>query len=322
MSVTFRAVDEPPTTRADYWRHVVTESIVPMDLRLTEEPGAQDELLVGSAGALTVIRSSTGPGEARRTPRHIRRSDPGHYQLFVQASGGALARQNGHESRLVPGDISLIDLSRPFHCVHSARTAILVRFPRAMLPLRERDVATVAGVRIPGDRGLGALVADLARQIPHHLDRPGGARLGGALLDLLTVAIGSRLDRYATLPPDARNGALLTRVHSFIEARIGDPDLTPATVADAHHISVRYLHKLFRDEQTTVAAHIRRRRLERCCRDLLDPAQTQRPVSAIGRARGFTSATQFSRAFRETYGLPPGEYRETHRHHRPAATEG
>ncbi|OLT01425.1 hypothetical protein BJF90_31935 [Pseudonocardia sp. CNS-004] len=278
-------------------------------------------MVVGSAGALTVIRSSSGPGEARRTARHIRRSDPGHYQLFVQGRGSAYARQNGHENRLAPGDISLTDLSRPFHCVHPARTAILVRFPRAVLPLRERDVAAVAGARIPGDHGLGAVVSDLARQIPHHLDRPGGPRLGGALLDLLTVAIAGRLDRCAALPPDVRNGALLARVHSFIEAHVADPDLTPAAVADAHHISVRYLHKLFRNEQTTVAAHIRRRRLERCCRDLLDPAQSHRPVSAVGRAWGFAGATQFSRAFRETYGMPPGEFREAHRHHPPIAAE-
>lgn len=75
----------------------------------------------------------------------------------------------------------------------------------------------------------------------------------------------------STAPPPSRRRALLQRIHAFIEARLGDSELNPTTVADAHYISVRYLHKLFQTEQVTVADHIRRRRLDRCRRDLLDP---------------------------------------------------
>ncbi|TWF79612.1 AraC-like DNA-binding protein [Pseudonocardia hierapolitana] len=312
MSVVLRAVDQPPAVRDEYWRRVVADSIVPMDVWLADGPGARDEMEIGSAGAVSVVRSSAGPGEARRTARHIRRCDPGLYQLFVQVHGTGLARQNGHETELVPGDVSLTDLSRPFHCVHPARTAILLRFPRSMLPLPERHVAAVAGARIPGDRGLGALVSNLARQIPPHLDHSGATRLGTALLDLLTVAIGTSAGHCSAVPAETHQRALLVRLHSFIERHIADPDLTPASIADAHHISVRYLHKVFRSEQTTVAAHIRRRRLERCSRDLIDPASAQRPVGEIARTWGFTSAAHFSRLFRDTYGLPPSEFRIAH----------
>lgn len=82
-------------------------------------------------------------------------------------------------------------------------------------------------------------------------------------------------------------------------------------IAAAHHISVRYLHRLFEAEDKTVASWIRGRRLERSRLDLLDPALAGRPVSAIGARWGFTSAIHFSRAFRAVYGLPPGEYRMT-----------
>jgi AraC-like DNA-binding protein len=312
MSVVFRAVDEPPANRDDYWRHLVAESVVPMDVWLTDGPGAQDEMVVGTAGAIGVVTSSAGPGAARRTSRHIRRSDPGLYQLFVQVHGIGLARQNGHEVHLAPGDLSLTDLSRPFHCVHPRRTAILLRFPRTVLPLPERHVAAVTGARIRGDRGIGAIVSGLARQIPRHLDGTGGARLGSALLDLLAVAVGTELDRCGAVPPESHRGALLVRIHSFIERHIADPDLTPASIAGAHYISVRYLHKLFRNDQTTVAAHIRRRRLERCSSDLTDPAAAHRPVSEIARAWGFGNAAHFNRLFRDAYGMPPGEFRLAH----------
>jgi hypothetical protein len=75
------------------------------------------------------------------------------------------------------------------------------------------------------------------------------------------------------------------------------------------YISVRYLHKLFELEETTVADWIRRRRLEACHRDLRDPALADQPVSTIAARRGLTSAAHFSRAFRSVYGITPTEYR-------------
>jgi AraC-like DNA-binding protein len=54
---------------------------------------------------------------------------------------------------------------------------------------------------------------------------------------------------------------------------------------------------------------VRLRRLDRCRRDLLDPALRDRPVSAIAARWGFGDAAAFSRAFRTAYGLPPGEFR-------------
>jgi AraC-like DNA-binding protein len=74
---------------------------------------------------------------------------------------------------------------------------------------------------------------------------------------------------------------------------------------------VRYLHKLFLGEHTTVADHIRRRRLERCSRDLLDPALADKPVIAIARRWGFGNPAHFTRVFRDAYGMPPSEYRRT-----------
>jgi transcriptional regulator GlxA family with amidase domain len=66
-----------------------------------------------------------------------------------------------------------------------------------------------------------------------------------------------------------------------------------------------------------VAGWIRTRRLERCRRDLLDPAQATRPVAAIAARWGFRSAIHFSRVFRATCDVPPHEYRLRHNGSRP-----
>jgi AraC-like DNA-binding protein len=176
-----------------------------------------------------------------------------------------------------------------------------------------RDAARLAAVRIPGTEGAGALISQLARHLPHHLDggnEAGGARLGAAVLDLITVALAARLDRTEDVPPDTRQRALLQHIYAFIEARLTDPALSPGSIAAAQFISVRYLHRLFESEQTTVADWIRQRRLERCRRDLADPALRAEPVGAIAARWGLTNPAHFSRLFRAAYGAPPRAYRD------------
>jgi AraC-like DNA-binding protein len=189
---------------------------------------------------------------------------------------------------------------------------VAVVFPRALLPLHADELARLTGVRIPGDRGLGALISSLARQLPHRLDDccpAEQARLGTAVLDLITAALAARLDRGSQVPQDSSRRALLSSVQAFIEQRLADPALSPDTIAAAHYISLRSLHKLFEGENTTVCGWIRSRRLERCRRDLIDPTLDDWPVSAIAARWGLMNAAHFSRVFRDAYGLPPAEYR-------------
>lgn len=309
MSIVFRAADAPLASRLDYWSAVLAETVTPMQVRCENGPDIRDEIVTGTFGPVRVTEVATGPGEARRTTQHIRRSDPETYQLFVQVGGTAVGEQNGHSVELTPGDLSLTDLSRPFRCRHSTRRAVLVAFPRAELPLARSEVTPLVGTRIRGDQDHAALIATVARQLPRQLERGvGPARLGTALLDLLTVELERRLEHRVSLP-EPQQRALRQRIKAFIEARLADPALTPAAVAAAHYISLRYLHKLFEAEDQGVAGLIRQRRLQRCRADLLQPALAHRPVSATAKMWGFPDAAHFNRLFRATYGLPPAQYR-------------
>jgi AraC-like DNA-binding protein len=314
MSVLVRAGDVPATSRTDYWQHVVETTLGPLEV--LRPPGGldgRDRLLVGEAGAVRVAELTSGrPGGARRTAAHVRRSDLGLCKVDVLASGRGVVVQDGREAPLARGDLTLVDLSRPASWRMSAMRVVAVVFPRALLPLPPGDVAGLTAVRVPGDQGTGALVSSLSRQLVGRLDDwsvAEGARLGTTVLDLLTVALAARLEREEQVPPDLGRRALLHRIHAFIEQRLGDPELTPAMIAAAHHVSLRYLYKLFEAQEQSVAGWVRRRRLERCRRDLLDPALAARPVSAIGARWGLVNAAHFSRAFRAAYGLSPAEYR-------------
>jgi len=315
MTATFRSGDEPAASRRDYWRHAIGAMMGTIEV--SGDIRGSGQLRVGELGALRVgTLSAYRPGGAVWTPRRTRQSDPDICTINILATGCATVAQDGREAQLRPGDLTFVDLSRPARWSTSPpMRAVVVAFPRALLPLLPDELARLTAVTVPGDHGTGALISSLARQLPNHLRDAGvgnAARLGAAVLDLLTVGMAAYLDRDSVVAPETRQRALLLRIQAFIDEHLGEPDLSPAQLAEAHHISLRYLHKLFQAQGATVARWIRHRRLERCRRDLLDPAQQDRPVSAIAARWGILDATNFSRAFRAAYGTSPGEYRRAY----------
>jgi AraC-like DNA-binding protein len=314
VTSTFRAADVPATSRNDYWNHVAMTAVGVMDLRVTSEVDVRDQLLVGELGAVRVGKMSTyQEGGARRTAKLIRQDDPDFCKIDILARGQGVVAQDRREALLRPGDLVFVDLSKPADWRMSAMEIVAVSFPRTLLPLRPDDLSRLTGVSIPGDRGTASLISSLALQLPEHLDYAGaGTRLGTAVLDLLTAGMAARLDRESAVPPETRQHAMLVRIRAWIEEHLCDPRLSPSDVAAAHHISLRYLHKLFAGEPSTVAGWIRWRRLEHCRRELRDPTQAMRPVSAIAARWGILNAAHFSRVFRDTYGLAPAEYRRLH----------
>jgi AraC-like DNA-binding protein len=111
------------------------------------------------------------------------------------------------------------------------------------------------------------------------------------------------------LAESSRPAALLRDIHAFIDQNLANPDLCPAAIASAHHISERYLYLVFAGQGTSVAAWIRDRRLQHCRQDLADPGMHGRSVAAIATRWGFTSPAHFNRVFRKTFGMAPGQYR-------------
>lgn len=274
-----------------------------------------DQLVVGQVGPVLVGEmTSSRPVWVHRSRRNIlRANDDDHLcKVHVLVEGGGVVRQDGREATLEPGDFTFVDLSRPAHWAMAPMRMVIVGFPRALLPLPSDEAVRLTAVRVGGDRGIGRLVSSLARQLPGELDGASPAtatRLGTAVVDLLTAALAARVDRGDLVPIDSRERALLVRIHAFIEERLGDPELAPAAIAAAHYMSVRSLYKLFEGQETTLSSWIRRRRLERCRHDLLDPSLRDVAVSTIAARWGLTNPAHFSRVFRTTYGVAPVEYR-------------
>lgn len=96
------------------------------------------------------------------------------------------------------------------------------------------------------------------------------------------------------------------RVMDHIRTQL-DGDLSLTALASVAGFSPHHFHRIFAAEAgETVAAHVRRARLERAVR--LMRAAPSRTLSSIGAEVGFATPSDFSRVFRATYGRPPSAW--------------
>jgi AraC-like DNA-binding protein len=100
------------------------------------------------------------------------------------------------------------------------------------------------------------------------------------------------------------------QIIEVIERRLGDPALTPSSIAGELRMTPSYLHRVFAgDRAETVGQYILRRRLEESAEALKDPLQARRSITSIAFGLGFNSLSHFCRAFRERYASTPRDYR-------------
>ncbi|MCF6525071.1 helix-turn-helix domain-containing protein [Streptomyces sp. JJ36] len=256
------------------------------------------------------------PLTTARTSRLIRQGDPESCQLSLTVRGSMALSQAGREVRFGAGDLMLYDSSQPFEgwaTVEQGSVAhIVAQVPKSLLPVRPHLLDGLFATRFTAVGGFGQLLTQFLTHVTsrEHQYRPSdGARLATVLVDLLGGSVAHCFEAETGLPVESRQHALFLRVQGFIRQHVADPDLSAQTVASAHHISVRTLHRLFQQRGTSVRAWTRNVRLEGCRRDLADPVQRHRSIQAIAARWGFPRPADFTRAFRTAYGMTPSEYR-------------
>ncbi len=234
--------------------------------------------------------------------------------VLVRGGNTCMIAQDGRQAVLGAAEFALYDTRRPYEvaCGTSGdqpTQMMTFMFSPALLPLSRRQIGQLAALPFPASAGLGDLTAQFLLQLARNVDhyRPAeAARLSAAALEVLATRLAHELDLPRWGEPEARRHALLTTVQAFINQHLGDPALTPAAIAAAHDMSLRSLHQLFHDEGLTVAGWTRLRRLERCRRDLADPALAARPVAAIAARWGFPGAASSAGPSGPRTGCPRG----------------
>ncbi len=280
----------------------------------TTDPGASSAAPVGSSelGHLTIASVRSGAQDCHRIPGLARRDASASLQVGLLTRGAATLVQDGRVAALRPGDFAVYETERPFvWALQGGWELLVLGWPRAGVAL-DRATSQQLTARALGGVGLGAIVGRMLRDLvadPPLLSPAGGVRLADELAELVLLVAAERIRPAA--PARASDG-LLRRIDAHILEHLADPGLTPTSIAAAHYVSTRHLHRLFTQRGSTVASHVQRLRLERCRHEMLDPG-APRSITDIARRWGFPDLPTFSRAFRCAYGMAPSTWRACRR---------
>ncbi|ACA15881.1 transcriptional regulator, AraC family [Methylobacterium sp. 4-46] len=245
--------------------------------------------------------------------------------LVYREGAGLRQRTPGHSGTvwLCPAGIreERIDFEQPLHdCLH----IFLPPDPFAECVLQDLNIDPArAGLRYEAI-AYDPFIEQIAFAINRELQAETSA--GRLLVESLARSLSAYLvNRYSELstraigfsseakPIDSRR---MSRVLEFIGARL-DQNFTVAELSSVACMSQAHFARAFK-ATTGHAPHafVSRMRLESAKRMLADGL---RPIGEIALAAGFSSQSNFSRAFRSAVGLPPGDYRRSQARSRAAS---
>lgn len=305
----------PSCQSLDFWHDAVLATLVGMDIA-TDGPTYDAALRTDHLGHLRITTVECDPGRVHRSPRFIARGDGRDVFVALQSGGRAQVEQDGRTTELRTGDIGFFETVRPFRTTFPERFQLKIfAVPRNLLGRSEADLRQLTARAVRPSGGLPALLAPLLERLADTSEAyvtPVGERLAEGVIDLMAATAADRLGEDTAVLPGA-DRVLLLRIKTFIRWHLSDSGLTPRAVAQAHGISVRYLHRLFEAEDTTVCQWIRELRLHECRRELVARAPGSVSLGQVARRWGFTSPARFSRAFQSSFGLSPTDWLDQER---------
>jgi AraC-like DNA-binding protein len=222
--------------------------------------------------------------------------------------GVELVREGGRELALSAGDVVLwdglqpteVEIVEPFY----KRTLLFPRERVLSVCPRLADLSSLPSIGGSASaRLLVRYVNALACELPA-LEPDAVAAAANAALELLRAAVEPRVPTSRS----ATRAAMRAEIRRYCRTHLQDPLLGPASIARAYAMSVRALHALFEDADTSVAGLVRAERLARCLEDLQRPNGGS--VTDIAFRWGFCDAAHFSRVFKRAFGLTPSEVRQ------------
>jgi AraC-like DNA-binding protein len=300
--------------REESLHEAFAQAAVPRQIALSAEAVGSTRIDGWMFGS-TKLFCPDSPGlEVIRTPPSGR-LDP-IIALCLQDRGTGRFRQEGQQWNLMPGEVIMAGPTSPNEfLITGATSAFEIPFDEIGLPfetVRKASGQLSASSLLP-------VVTDYLLSLRRDAEALSGSAgldsVGAATTHLVRALIVSAAEDGRHLRSVLAD-ALLPRIIAYVRQHLTDRSLTPASIARAHNISVRYLYKLCDDADVRLVEWIIEERLEGARRCLSAPDSASQPIALVAHRWGFKDPSHFSSRFRRAYGVSPRELqRHSRRHH-------
>lgn len=282
----------------EFWRHTALAMTGVVSREPDQGPEFAAHRFVAAATHSTLLHTQSTQIDIARPAQHIRRDGRDDITIAVFLRGTRYSEQGNRGRRMVPGDISIVDTSRPYLAGgYEDYEEIRLITARALFRAHVGEPEAFAG-RTIGHGHLNTLFVTYlqayAAQVATMTDAEAKSAIEGAL-HLLRGFTSVSEDEVAS---DALQS--LAAVH--IQRRLHDPSFGPDALCKTLYVSRSRLYTAFAEGEG-VAASIRDARLDRARRYLSMPGHAHESIATIMVRCGFTDASAFSKAFRRRFGM-------------------
>jgi AraC-like DNA-binding protein len=225
--------------------------------------------------------------------------------ILLQRAGTCESECNGRRVRIEAGDVAIFDYARPFHSAVTDYENLMVILAREAVPAALLAIEP-HGLIFPRASGAARLVGAAMQEFYTQADDLTVSEAEAAvegIVALTTACARAKLaDDEADHVKSRRKAAL-----DYVDAHLADEHLGPDEIAAAANVSRASLYRLLAAEGG-IRAVLLKRRLDQALRLMLADNKDDRSLADIAKCCGFGGTSQFSRAFRARFGVPPRQY--------------
>ncbi len=265
-------------------------------------------------GATRIATISSTPMSNIRDRKMVANNDGG-IGFVIPLHGRYIAGHQGNFHSLMPGQVmALSNGTAGMVSCPAGGTFLTILAPReSLLPLAKQG-----GVRC-GERlhysgeGLDLLHAYLRFFVKSAIGTNGESRalVGQHIIELLLLALTAQDNLANRMGSDGLMAARLASVQAEIDRNFSEPWFGVESCAARLGLSTRYVQRLCQRNGTSFVAEIRRRRLDKARRLLLEPASRNTHITDIALDCGYSDISHFNRLFRAAFGDSPSGVRNS-----------
>jgi AraC-like DNA-binding protein len=233
------------------------------------------------------------------------------FHVFLEGGVDDVALRRGAGGTTSVARILALDLNQPVRMRRHACRVLTLFAPAALVQESFPDPEAIHGrtldVAMPTARLAVAHCATLAAHIAgmNAVEADSAIRIA---VQLLVSAFGVQTGLTGNARAAVR-AAMSGQVRRYVREHLADATLSPESVLATLPFPRRSVYRLF-EHEGGLNTYIRHLRLRRAADELVGTGQ---PVTQIAYSLGFSSPSDFTRAFRRAHGMTPQDFRNWHR---------
>ncbi|TVP93083.1 MAG: AraC family transcriptional regulator [Pseudomonadaceae bacterium] len=293
----------------------IYSAIAQVQLRASkgQTPHVETRIRLLPGVSIARVRASSLHAE-RKSPEVTDGNDDITFLIHPGGPGGWVSHLQAHDSLACTPGRARIVLNHQSGSVDFKGDQVnflSVAFSRDRLMPLIRHLDPLPKTLLPSGEALQHLTG-LALSLTHQQDALDGqstAHVSEQMLELASLAVGANPGAKIRAQRGGLREARLKAIKADINAHARRP-LSLEELAKRHSVSASYIRALFTNEGTSFTDYLLEQRMLRAFDALTSRHMAHKSVSEIAFANGFNHLSWFYRAFRQRFGVTPGDARE------------